>query len=64
MARRAVKTGAIVVPETSFFGWCMTGHHKDCPKEIVHWQPENEKPTTCRCACHTSSTSTSKGKKP
>lgn len=28
------------------FGWCITGHHKDCTREI----PSGE--YTCDCHCH------------
>ena len=32
------------------FGWCITGHHKDCHKMYTDW---NEIMQECSCDCHT-----------
>jgi hypothetical protein len=32
-------------------GWCNTGHHSKCPKDVLLWGDENQK-RTCSCACH------------
>lgn len=33
------------------FGWCMTGHHKDCPVAYEHWYQKGQM-ITCDCECH------------
>ena len=33
----------------SKFGWCLTGHHKDCRIAFFDWV---NKETICECDCH------------
>ena len=33
----------------SLFGWCMDGHHDNCPHAFTDW---NHKPQACACPCH------------
>lgn len=50
--RRAVKTELPAKPgptKNHKFGWCNTGHHKDCRTEYVDWVNTLNK---CDCECH------------
>jgi hypothetical protein len=35
---------------TTRFGWCMDGHHDDCPAKYVASVTKEEQ--ICGCACH------------
>lgn len=36
---------------TSYTGWCITGHHKDCPK-VVKLSMGTVTEKVCGCECH------------
>lgn len=32
------------------FGWCLTGHHSECPKRLL--LTEQQTTAECYCECH------------
>jgi hypothetical protein len=39
----------LMIIKTTRFGWCGSGHHKECRVSFVDW---NKNEIRCSCECH------------